>query len=94
MGITKPIDIVAHWTICIKGWCYELARQNNKNVPYCYRSMPEHEWRVYRERQQKPVEQHAIGYMAMPYSHETTEEVGKCAPSCLTAETFFSVQLG
>lgn len=56
--------------------------------------MPEHEWRVYRERQQKPVEQHAIGYMAMPYSHETTEEVGKCAPSCLTAEVLFSVQLG
>lgn len=93
MGITKPIDIVAHWTIRINGWCYELARQFDKKFPYYYRSMPEGEWRTYRERQQKPVEQHVVGHMTVPYTHEIIEEVGKCTPSCLMAQNLFSIQL-
>lgn len=82
LGIKNPIDIVAHWTICINGWCYELARQASKKFPYTYKAKPEQDWRAYRASQGKPIESHLIGYMAMPYSHEYINEVGKCIPSC------------
>ena len=38
LHIKKPIDIVAHWALCINGYVYELAHTNpyNKHKPYNY----------------------------------------------------------
>lgn len=77
LGIKKPIDIVAHWTICINGMCYELARQNNKKEPYTYKATPESEFRAKRARQGKTVQEATLGNMASPYQHQIIDEVGK-----------------
>jgi hypothetical protein len=78
LGIKKPIDIVAHWTICINGMCYELARQSNKKEPYTYKATVEREFRAKRASQGKQVEEAVLGDMAMPYSHQMIDEVGEC----------------
>lgn len=78
VGIKKNIDLVAHWTICINGMCYELARQDNKKEPYTYKATPEHEFRARRARQGKQIEEAPLGDMAMPYPHPLIDEVGEC----------------
>ncbi|KAG8159509.1 hypothetical protein KVR01_010146 [Diaporthe batatas] len=75
LGLKKPIDIVAHWTICINGICYELARQTNKKEPYFYRCISLGEWKAKRISQGKPIESHELGQMTMPYSHQLIHEV-------------------
>lgn len=92
LGIKKPIDIVAHWTICINGVCYELARQSNKKEPYSYRSLSLGHWTEKRRTQGKPIESHQLGNMTLPYPHELIHEVGECSPfhvqrPCLVAHS-------
>ncbi|KAF3050170.1 hypothetical protein E8E11_002966 [Didymella keratinophila] len=75
VGVKKPIDVVAHWTICVNGICYELARQNDKKNPYRYKWTPEHEFRARRAGQGKQIEEAYLGDMAMPYPHHIIDEV-------------------
>lgn len=78
IGLNKPIDIVAHWTLCINGWCYELARQDVKNEKYYYRTITLEEWKEKRTQQRKTWCSDRVGQMARPYTHELIHEVGEC----------------
>lgn len=91
LGLKKPIDIVAHWTICIDGWCYELGRQkSNKKEPYAYRTLRKEEWLELRGDRAKFTEAHVLGDMAMPYPHHLIHEVGTCSqPNASSPCTLF-----
>lgn len=80
MGIKKPIDIVAHWAICVNGWVYELGRdplQKKKKDQYGYKATPELKFVQNRKRQRKDIMYGEIGDLVYPYTPTQISEIGK-----------------
>lgn len=74
-GIKKPIEVVAHWALCINGICYELRRTGKKDYDFVSTTEPKFVER--RDEQKKPILCKELGYTAGPYTHGLIEEVGK-----------------
>jgi hypothetical protein len=90
----EPVDIFAHWAICIRGICYELRRgiKENNEPKYVYKPIAEQDWikmKIDQKRYPRPA---YPGHMCRPYSSETINEVGKCRLSRLV-ESYLPFQL-
>jgi hypothetical protein len=85
MGIKKPIDIVAHWAICVNGWVFELGRdptQKKKKDQYGYKATPELQFVQKRKQQGKDIMFGEIGDLVYPYSPGQIHEIGKSVQYC------------
>jgi hypothetical protein len=73
----KPIDIFAHWAVCIQGICYELRAGNKKagEPKFLYAPVPEQRWREVRNYQNR--EPQFAGYTVQAYTQGEVHEVGK-----------------
>jgi hypothetical protein len=65
--LKKPIDIFAHWAICIDGHCYELTRngdrnKNKKEPKYIMKALDEQEWISKKKDEQRGLEKQLAGY--------------------------------
>ncbi|KAF2469612.1 uncharacterized protein BDR25DRAFT_304344 [Lindgomyces ingoldianus] len=70
----KPIDIFAHWAVCIQGICYELRGGDKKKgePKFLYKSISEQEWRETRQYKDREEPKH-VGYMIRPYTPEVID---------------------
>lgn len=77
-SLKKPIDIFAHWAVCIQGVCYELRGGDKKKgePKFLYKPIPEQEWRKTRGyvNREEPT---LVGYMNRPYGPNVIHEVGE-----------------
>ncbi len=85
--LRKPIDIFAHWAICIDGRCYELTRNDARNKKkkepkYIMRSLEEQEWIFLKQSEHRGREKQLAGYTS--FSTEQIYHVGGCISSYLT----------
>lgn len=73
----KPINIFAHWAVCIQGICYELRAGDKKKgeQKFLYKPMPEQEWRDTRKYENR--EPQYVGYMTRPYTPWEIDLVGE-----------------
>ncbi|KAF6836915.1 hypothetical protein CMUS01_05229 [Colletotrichum musicola] len=95
-GIKKPIDVVAHWALCINGICYELQRTDNKGK-YDFGWKTEPDFVKYRhEKQNKGIVYGELGYMARLYPHGWIKEVDQWVKAAGNARdgSFFAIAAG
>jgi hypothetical protein len=78
--LKKPIDIFAHWAICIDGQFYELTRnptrdKKKKEPKYIMRSLGEQEWVSLKQLENRGCERQLAGYTS--FSTEQIYYVGE-----------------
>lgn len=81
LHIKEPIDIVAHWALCINGRVYELAHSDPYDAyePYRYQWKTEAAFVRHRYEQGKEIIVGDLGRMARSYADDYIDYIGQYA---------------
>jgi hypothetical protein len=74
----KPINLFAHWAICIDNTCYELRagdKKKGEKEKFLYKSVPVEVWIRNRNYTGQPK---PVGHLSGQYSSRVIDLVGKC----------------
>jgi hypothetical protein len=94
--LKKPIDVFAHWAICVQGRCYELTRNDDpyktkKDPKYLIKDTDEQDWLRKKHDKGRDCKPKHAGYTQ--FSSEKIHEVGEYSSSHIAASFTYHLWL-